>query len=71
MQTIVLVADKYLWCLRPFMHLWRKYCGLPALIAGFTPPPFPLADGFTFHSIGARKSEIICLKQLCVFLFYI
>lgn len=53
MRTIVLVADKYLWCLRPFMYLWNKYCGIPALIAGFTPPPFPLTDGFTFHSIGA------------------
>ena len=53
MRTLILTADKYHWCLRPFMHLWRKYCGLPATIAGFTPLPFPLADGFTFHSIGA------------------
>lgn len=55
MKTIVLVADKYLWCLRPFMHLWNKYCGIPATIAGFTPPPFPLEAGFTFHSIGAME----------------
>lgn len=55
MQTIVLVTDKYLWCLRPFMHLWNKYCGIPATIAGFTPPNFPLEDGFTFHSIGAME----------------
>lgn len=53
MKTIVLVADKYLWCLRPFMHQWNKYCGIPATIAGFTAPPFPLLDGFSFHSIGA------------------
>lgn len=53
MKTIILTADKYLWCLRPFMHQWQKYCGLPAMIAGFTPPDFPLLDGFTFHSIGA------------------
>jgi len=37
------------------MHLWDKYCGLPATIAGFTAPPFPLLDGFTFHSIGAME----------------
>lgn len=55
MQTIVLVADKYLWCLRPFMYLWNKYCGIPATIAGFSTPPFPLEDGFTFHSIGAME----------------
>lgn len=53
MQTIVLVADKYHWCLRPFMYLWNKYCGVPAVIAGFTSPPFPLVDGFAFYSIGA------------------
>lgn len=55
MKTIVLVADKYLWCLRPFMHQWNKYCGIPATIAGFSAPPFPLLDGFTFHSIGAME----------------
>jgi len=37
------------------MHLWNKYCGIPATIAGFTPPPFPLEDGFTFHSIGKME----------------
>jgi hypothetical protein len=55
MHTLILTADKYLWCLRPFMHLWNKYCGIPATIAGFTPPPFPLEDGFTFHSIGRME----------------
>lgn len=37
------------------MYLWNKYCGLPATIAGFTPPNFPLRDGFTFHSIGRME----------------
>lgn len=55
MRTIVLVADKYLWCLRPFMYQWSKYCGIPATIAGFSAPPFPLLDGFDFHSIGAME----------------
>lgn len=53
-RIICLTSDKYIWALRPYLWLVKKYW-IPTpevLIAGFTPPPFSLPGWAKFHSIG-------------------
>lgn len=54
MRIIVLTSDRHIQALRPYAYLLNKYWhpNPQVLVAGFTPPPFPLPDNFSFHSIG-------------------
>lgn len=51
--VVVSVSDKYLWCLKPFAHLFNKYWGSAqdVIIAGYSPPSFALPRNFFFYSI--------------------
>lgn len=55
MRVIVLTSDKYINAIPAYAHQFNKHWGVDqqVLVAGFTPPVFPLPPNFTFHSIGA------------------
>lgn len=57
MRVVVLTSDNYLWCLRPFMHQFRRHWSheQECVIVGFSKPSFPLAPNFSFHSVGAYE----------------
>lgn len=50
----VMTSDLYIDALLPFAYLLRKYWYPPptVIVGGFSAPPFPLPDNFTFHSLG-------------------
>jgi hypothetical protein len=53
MRIICAASDVDLWAVRPFTYLMQKYWGdAEVLIGGYTPPGFPLPDGYEFASIG-------------------
>ena len=55
-RVLVVTSDRYLWALRPFHYLFDVFWSTlqPVLVAGYTPPPFPLPPNFQFQSIDPR-----------------
>lgn len=55
--VLVMVSDKNLWALRPFVIQFQKYWGdyvkTEVHLAGYTAPDYPLPAGWQFHRIGA------------------
>ncbi len=51
---LCMTSDKYIYAVRPFLWLLKKYWQpMPAVtVAGFSPPPFALPDGVHFISLG-------------------
>jgi hypothetical protein len=58
-----MTSDKYIYAVRPFLWLMRKYWKpMPnVIVAGFSQPPFKLPDGVRFLSIGKYEDYPIDL----------
>lgn len=57
--VVVLTNDNHLWCLRPFMHQFRKYWpDQEVTVYGFAKPEFTLLPTFSFVSIGRQMPAI-------------
>lgn len=54
MRVIVMTCDKYYPILKIFIHQFNKHWGADqeVLVAGFSPPPYPMPDNFSFLSLG-------------------
>lgn len=54
--VLVMVSDKNLWALKPFIHLFKKYWGdyvkTDVYLVGYTAPPYALPAGWKFFSLG-------------------
>lgn len=55
--VLVTVSNKYLWCLKPFAHLFNQYWSSlqKVIVAGYQKPDFDLPTNFEFISI--REDE--------------
>jgi hypothetical protein len=54
MRVYVMTCDKYMATLQPFAYMFNKYwdASQEVIVAGFTPPGFPLPPNFSFISLG-------------------
>lgn len=54
MRLHIVTSDRYIYAIRPFAHLLKKYWPdhPEVVVGGYSYPPFELPEKFTFHSIG-------------------